>query len=80
MLFNRFYLGESAMVDSWKDKRIKALNRIIENTQLDTLDFLEEYDSICSSKAKNKMEYKLERKGQHEKVDTFNVIRNKLCV
>ena len=65
MLFNRFYLGESAMVDSWKDKRIKALNRIIENTQLDTLDFLEEYDSICSSKAKNKMEYKLERK--HEK-------------
>jgi len=67
-------------MSNWKDKRIKALNRIIENTQLDTLDFLEEYDSICSSKAKNKMEYKLERKKQHEKVDTFNVIRNKLCL
>ena len=29
MLFNRFYLGEFAMVDSWKDKRISAMNRVI---------------------------------------------------
>ena len=80
MLFSRFYLGEFAMVDSWKDKRISAMNRIIKSTGGSTLNFLDEYDCVCSSKAKNKMEYKLERKGQHEEVDTFNVIRNKLCV
>ena len=53
------------MVDSWKDKRISAINRVIKKTRCSTLNFLDEYDSICSSKAKNKMEYKLERK--HEK-------------
>tara|TARA_R100000655_G_scaffold43459_1_gene79740 strand:- start:945 stop:1142 length:198 start_codon:yes stop_codon:yes gene_type:complete len=53
------------MVDSWKDKRINAMNRIIRNKNRSTLNFLDEYDSICLSKAKNKMEYKLERK--HEK-------------
>ena len=53
------------MVDSWKDKRISAINRVIKKTRGSTLNFLDEYDSICSSKAKNKMEYKLERK--HEK-------------
>ena len=53
------------MVDSWKDKRISAINRVIKKTRGSTLTFLDEYNSICSSKAKNKMEYKLERK--HEK-------------
>tara|TARA_R100001480_G_scaffold3810_3_gene9884 strand:- start:410 stop:595 length:186 start_codon:yes stop_codon:yes gene_type:complete len=49
------------MVDSWKDKRISAINRVIKNTNGSTLHYLDEYDSICSSKAKNKMEYKQER-------------------
>lgn len=80
MFFNRFYLGEFAMVDSWKDKRISAMNRVIKRKGRSTLDYLDEYDSVCLSKCKNKTEYKLERKGQHEEVDTFNVIRNKLCV
>ena len=53
------------MVDSWKDKRRSAINRVIKNTNGSTLNFLDEYDSICSSKATNKTEYKLERK--HEK-------------
>ena len=53
------------MVDSWKDKRISAINRVIKKTRASTLTFLDEYDSICLSKATNKMEYKLERK--HEK-------------
>ena len=50
---------------SWKDKRISAMNRIIKSTGGSTLNFLDEYDCVCSSKAKNKMEYKLE--GKHEK-------------
>ena len=68
------------MVDSWKDKRISAMNRVIKKNNSSTLNYLDEYDSVCLSKAKTKTEYKLERKGQHEEVDTFNVIRNKLCV
>ena len=52
------------MVDSWKDKRISAINKVIKKTRGSTLNFLDEYDSICSSKAKNKMEYKLERKNE----------------
>ena len=52
------------MVDSWKDKRISAINRVIKKTCGSTLTFLDEYDSICLSKAKNKMEYQLERKNE----------------
>ncbi len=70
MLFNRFYLGEFAMVDSWKDKRISAMNRIIERKSRSTLDYLDEYDSVYLSKCKNKTEYKLERK--HEKSNVIN--------
>ncbi len=62
MLFSRFYLGEFAMVNSWKDKRIGAMNRVIKRKGLSTLDYLDEYDSVCLSKCKNKTEYKLERK------------------
>lgn len=79
MFFSWFYYRESIMVDSWKDKRISAMNRVIKNKGCSTIDYLEEYDSVCSSKAKNKMEYKLER-AKHEKVDTFNVLRHKLYV
>tara|TARA_B100000214_G_C23962834_1_gene626161 strand:+ start:1983 stop:2174 length:192 start_codon:yes stop_codon:yes gene_type:complete len=53
---------------SWKDKRIIAMNRIIKNTGCSTLSYLDEYNSILSSKAKNKMEYKLERKNEENNV------------
>ena len=56
------------MVNDWKDKRINAINRVIKKTRGSTLTFLDEYDSICSSKAKNKMEYKLERKNEEDSV------------
>ena len=65
MLCGWFCSRKFTMVDSWKDKRISAINRVIKKTRGSTLNFLDEYDSICSSKATNKMEYKLERK--HEK-------------
>ena len=68
MLFNRFYLGEFAMVDSWKDKRISAMNRLIKRKGRSTLDYLDEYDSVCLSKCKNKTEYKLERKHEESNV------------
>ena len=56
---------------SWKDKRISAMNRIIKSTGGSTLNFLDEYDSVCSSKAKNKMEYKLERKYEKNNMPTI---------
>ena len=56
---------------SWKDKRISAMNRIIKSTGGSTLNFLDEYDSVCSSKAKNKMEYKLERKYEKNNIPTI---------
>ena len=56
------------MVSDWKDKRINAINRVIKKTRGSTLTFLDEYDSIWSSKAKNKMEYKLERKNEEDSV------------
>ena len=64
---------------NWKDKRIEAMNKLIKKNNSSTLNYLDEYDSVCLSKAKTKTEYKLERKG-HEEVNTFNVIRNKLCL
>ena len=68
MLFSRFYLGEFAMVDSWKDKRISAMNRVIKRKSRSTLDYLDEYDSVCLSKCKNKTEYKLERKNEKDNI------------
>lgn len=66
-------------MSDWKEKRISAINKVIKKNRGSTIDWLDEYNSICLSKAKNKMEYKLERK-QHEKVNIFNDIRNKLFV
>ena len=68
------------MVDSWKDKRISAMNRLIKRKGCSTLDYLDEYDSVCLSKCKNKTEYKLERKKRYEEINSYNVIRNKLCL
>ena len=80
MLFNRFYLGEFAMVDSWKDKRISAMNKLIKKNNSSTINYLDEYNSVYLSKAKTKTEYKLERKKRYEKINSYNVIRNKLCL
>ena len=65
---------------SWQDKRIYAVNRLIERKGIHLYQsYIDEVDSIYKSKAINKYEYKLERK-KHEKDNLFNVIRNKLCV
>ena len=65
---------------TWKDKRISAMNKLIKKNNSSTINYLEEYDSGCSSKAKNKTEYILERKKRYEEINSYNVIRNKLCV
>ena len=43
---------------SWKEKRIDAMNRVIKNKRLSTLNYLEEYDRVCKSPANNKKQYK----------------------
>ena len=65
---------------TWKDKRISAMNKLIKKKNSSTLNYLDEYDSVCSSKAKTKTEYILERKKRYEEINSYNVIRNKLCV
>ena len=48
---------------SWQDKRIKAMNRIIKKNHFKTEHFIEEYNRVCVSKAKNKQQYKGENNG-----------------
>ena len=48
---------------TWQDKRIKAMNRIISKNKFKTEHFIEEYNRVCVSKAKNKREYKGENNG-----------------
>ena len=45
----------------WQDKRIKAMNRVIEKYNSSTELFIEEYNRVCVSKAKTKKQYKGER-------------------
>ena len=47
---------------SWQDKRIKAMNRIIKKNNFKTEHFIEEYNRVCVSNAKNKQQYKGENK------------------
>ena len=47
---------------SWQDKRIFAMNRVIKTKGLSTLDYLDEYEKVINSKAKNKQQYKGENK------------------
>ena len=68
------------MVDSWKDKRISAMNKLIKKNNSSTINYLDEYNSVYLSKAKTKTEYKLERKKRYEEINSYNVIRNKLCL
>ena len=65
---------------TWKDKRISAMNKLIKKNNSSTINYLDEYDSVCLSKAKTKTEYILERKKRYEEINSYNVIRNKLCV
>ncbi len=48
---------------SWQDKRINAMNRIISKNQYKHEHYIEEYNRVCVSKAKNKREYKGENNG-----------------
>jgi len=43
---------------TWQDKRIFAMNRIIKKNHFKTEHFIEEYNRVCVSKAKNKQQYK----------------------
>jgi hypothetical protein len=43
---------------TWQDKRIFAINRMIKRKRLSTLDYLDEYEKVINSKAKNKKQYK----------------------
>ena len=43
---------------TWQDKRIKAMNRVIEKYNSSTELFIEEYNRVCVSKAQTKKQYK----------------------
>tara|TARA_Y100000389_G_C17343464_1_gene454599 strand:- start:790 stop:966 length:177 start_codon:yes stop_codon:yes gene_type:complete len=43
---------------TWQDKRIFAMNRMIKRKRLSALDYLDEYEKVINSKAKNKKQYK----------------------
>ena len=50
---------------SWQDKRVAAINRWSNKKGIpcsDTSPYFNEYNAILNSKAKNKKEYKLERR------------------
>ena len=49
---------QSKTTSSWKDKRIKAMNKVIKNYNKKEESFIEEYNKINSSKAENKKQYK----------------------
>ena len=54
--------------DSWKSKRIKAMNRILSRSKAkkeNTEYYLPEYNRICVSNAENKQQYKGENKCQN---------------
>ena len=46
-------------MSNWKDKRIKAINRVVKN-EYDHENYIQEYCNIINSKAKNKKQYKKE--------------------
>jgi hypothetical protein len=54
--------------DSWKSKRIKAMNRVISKSKTKketTENYLAEYNRVCVSNAENKQQYKGENKCQN---------------
>ena len=46
--------------DTWQDRRIRAMNRIIKNNKFATEHLIEEYVGVLKSKHKTKQEYKRE--------------------
>ncbi len=61
---------------TWQDKRINAMNRKIARKGTHLYDrYIDEHFSVINSNAKNKKEYKLERK-KDEKTNTTNVSSN----
>jgi len=46
-------------MSNWRDKRIKAINRVVKN-EYDHENYIQEYCNIINSKAKNKKQYKKE--------------------
>lgn len=46
--------------NSWKDKRIQAMNKLMDKNNLTTDYFLDEYHRVTVSNAKTKKEYKRE--------------------
>jgi len=49
---------QSKATSSWQDKRIKAMNKIIKQNHYKTESFIEEYNRVSNSEAKNKKQYK----------------------
>ena len=49
---------QSKTTSSWKDKRIKAMNKIIKQNHYKTESLIEEYNRVSNSKAENKKQYK----------------------
>ena len=50
----------NSITDTWQDRRIKAMNRIIKNNKFATEHLIEEYVGVLQSKHKTKQEYKRE--------------------
>ena len=58
---------------TWQDKRVNAMNRKMARQGTHLHDrYIDEHFSVINSNAKNKKEYKLERK-KDEKTNTTNV-------
>lgn len=72
-------------IKDWASRRIEAINYISKKRGWSCSDnnpFFDEWIAILNSKAKTKQEYKLERSKNAKNilVNTFNAIRDKLCV
>lgn len=90
MFFHRFCIRYSNMnnvkhIKDWATRRIEAINYISKKKGWacsDNNPYFDEWIAILNSKAKTKQEYKLERSKNAKNilVNTFNAIRDKLCV
>ena len=69
------------MTKDWKDKRIEAINKIVEKKNLTCSPdspYFDEVIDIYNSEATSLKEFKLERKKKDEKSNLLNSIINKL--
>ena len=48
-------------MNNWKDKRIKAINKIVKNNKYAHEYYVDEYSNILNSKANNKKQYKQQK-------------------